>query len=457
MRTLQKLTGLCLPEKTVFWLVLAVLVLMLAPMLLVAQYNVPCADDYHFGAPTHAAWQATHSLASVVQAACGKVAERYVNWQGTYSAMFLMALQPAVFGNGFYALVPFLTLGALAAGTCFFCLSLFTRLLGAGRWQALVLALVWLGIDTQLLPSAVQGFYWYNGAVFYTFFFGVQLFYFGVLARYLAAGQAAGRRGAAFVAGLCVMGLFLGGGNLVTAFGTLLVSACVLCLLAVMKNRRWRALLLPFAFLLAGFLVNVCAPGNSVRQQSEGGEPLPAALAVLRAVQEAVLQLDKNLTLPILLALVFLLPVLWNAAAAARLTFRWPRLFFVLTVGLDAAQRRLWAEGGAVPQGRCTLGFAAVTAALLAVSCFAMRDTLNFTSIQAWNALRTGQARQYHAEFEARVEILEDAARPDAVLQPYSVRPRVLFFDDATPNADNWRNEALRDYYGKNSVIVLPP
>lgn len=497
MRTLQKLTGLCLPEKTVFWLVLAVLVLMLAPMLLVAQYNVPCADDYHFGAPTHAAWQATHSLASVVQAACGKVAERYVNWQGTYSAMFLMALQPAVFGNGFYALVPFLTLGALAAGTCFFCLSLFTRLLGAGRWQALVLALVWLGIDTQLLPSAVQGFYWYNGAVFYTFFFGVQLFYFGVLARYLAAGQAAGRRGAAFVAGLCVMGLFLGGGNLVTAFGTLLVSACVLCLLAVMKNRRWRALLLPFAFLLAGFLVNVCAPGNSVRQQSEGGEPLPAALAVLRAVQEAVLQLDKNLTLPILLALVFLLPVLWNAAAAARLTFRWPLLFFVLTFGLYAAQfcptwyalkqagpdrlldiifysaffwmaanlfyflgwlqRRLWAEGGAVPQGRCTLGFAAVTAALLAVSCFAMRDTLNFTSIQAWNALRTGQARQYHAEYEARVEILEDAARPDAVLQPYSVRPRVLFFDDATPNADNWRNEALRDYYGKNSVIVLPP
>ena len=85
-----------------------------------------------------------------------------------------------------------------------------------------------------------------------------------------------------------------------------------------------------------------------------------------------------------------------------------------------------------------------------------MRDTLNFTSIQAWNALRTGQARQYHAEFEARVEILEDAARPDAVLQPYSVRPRVLFFDDATPDADNWRNEALRDYYGKNSVIVLP-
>lgn len=496
MRALKRAAKLQLPEKAVALLVVAAVALMLVPMLVVARYNVPCADDYHYGASTYHTWQATHSLAAVLRAAGEKVAERYANWQGTYSAIFLMALQPAVFGNGFYALVPFLTLGMLAAGTCFFCLSLFAKLLGASRWQALVLALVWLDIDTQLLPSAVQGFYWYNGAIFYTFFFGVQLFYFGLLARYVAARHASRRRSAAFLTGLCALGLFLGGGNLVTAFGTLLVLVCVLCLLAIMKSRQWRALLLPLAFLLAGFLVNVCAPGNSVRQQSMG-DPLPAPLAVLRAVQEAVLQFDKNLTLPILLALVFLLPVLWNAAANAHLSFRWPLLFFVFTFGLYAAQfcptwyalkqagparlldiifysaffwmavnlfyflgwlqRRLWAENGAVPQGRYTIGFVAVTAALLAVSCFAMRDMLNFTSIQALNALRTGQAQQYHAEFEARVEILEDTTQPDAVLQPYSVRPRVLFFDDATPYADNWRNEALRDYYGKRSVVVLPP
>lgn len=495
MRALKRAAKLQLPEKAVALLVVAAVALMLVPMLVVARYNVPCADDYHYGASTYHTWQATHSLAAVLRAAGEKVAERYANWQGTYSAMFLMALQPAVFGNGFYALVPFLTLGMLAAGTCFFCLSLFAKLLGASRWQALVLALVWLDIDTQLLPSAVQGFYWYNGAIFYTFFFGVQLFYFGLLARYLAMGHASRRRSAAFLTGLCALGLFLGGGNLVTAFGTLLVLVCVLCLLAIMKSRQWRALLLPLAFLLAGFLVNVCAPGNSVRQQSMG-DPLPAPLAVLRAVQEAVLQFDKNLTLPILLALVFLLPVLWNAAANAHLSFRWPLLFFVFTFGLYAAQfcptwyalkqagparlldiifysaffwmavnlfyflgwlqRRLWAENGAVPQGRYTIGFVAVTAALLAVSCFAMRDMLNFTSIQALNALRTGQAQQYHAEFEARVEILEDTTQPDAVLQPYSVRPRVLYFDDATSDAADWRNGAIAYYYGKHSVIVLP-
>lgn len=496
MRPLKRIIHFRLPEKAVFWLVLAAVVLMLVPMLLVARYNVPCADDYHFGAPTHAAWQATHSLAAVVKAAGEKVAERYANWQGTYSAMFLMALQPAVFGNGFYALVPFLTLGMLAAGTCFFCLSLFAKLLGASRWQALVLALVWLGIDTQLLPSAVQGFYWYNGAIFYTFFFGVQLFYFGLVARCLAAQHAPRGRSAACVAGLCVLGLFLSGGNLVTAFGTLLILACVLCLLALCKNRRWRVLVLPFLCLAAGFAINVCAPGNRVRQAAEGGTPLFAPLAVWRAIQEAAVQFWKPRTVLVVLALVFLAPVLWNAAAAARIRFRWPLFFLVLTLGLYAAQfcptwyalkqagparlldiifysaffwmavnlfyflgwlqRRLWAENGAVPQARYSLGFVAAVAAALALGCFVLRDTLNFSSVQALNAVRTGQAQQYHAEFEARVEILEDTAQPDAVLQPYSVHPRVLYFDDATPDAANWRNEAMADYYGKHSVIVLP-
>lgn len=54
------------------------------------------------------------------------------------------------------------------------------------------------------------------------------------------------------------------------------------------------------------------------------------------------------------------------------------------------------------------------------------------------------------------MEVLEDAAVADAVLQPYSVHPRILYFDDATPDAANWRNEAMADYYGKHSVIVLP-
>ena len=496
MRALKRVAKLRLPEKTVALLVAAAVVLMLVPMLVVARYNVPCADDYHLGAPTYHAWQATHSLAAVLQAAGEKVAERYMNWQGTYSAMFLMTLQPAVFGNGFYALVPFFTLGALAAGTCFFCLCVFAKLLGTGRVRALVLALVWLGIDTQLLPSAVQGFYWYNGAVFYTFFFAVQLCFFGLVARCLAAQHAPRGRSAACVAGLCVLGLFLGGGNLVTAFGTLLILACVLCLLALCKTGRWRVLVLPFLCLAAGFAINVCAPGNRVRQAAEGGTPLFAPLAVWRAIQETAVQFWKPRTVLVVLALVFLAPVLWNAAAAARIRFRWPLFFLVLTFGLYAAQfcptwyalkqagpdrlldiifyssfllmaanlfywfgwvqRRMREKGGAVLQARYSLGFVAAVAAALALGCFALRDTLNFSSVQALNAVRTGQAQLYHSEFCARVEVLENTAVADAVLQPYSVHPRILYFDDATPDAANWRNEAMADYYGKHSVIVLP-
>ena len=41
MRPLKRIIQFRLPEKAVFWLALAAVVLMLVPMLLVARYNVP--------------------------------------------------------------------------------------------------------------------------------------------------------------------------------------------------------------------------------------------------------------------------------------------------------------------------------------------------------------------------------------------------------------------------------
>ena len=67
MRALKRAAKLQLPEKAVALLVVAAVALMLVPMLVVARYNVPCADDYHYGASTYHTWQATHSLAAVLR------------------------------------------------------------------------------------------------------------------------------------------------------------------------------------------------------------------------------------------------------------------------------------------------------------------------------------------------------------------------------------------------------
>ena len=154
---------------------LAVLVLAVLPLLCTARFDVPCADDLSFGARAHLAYVRTGSAAAAVAAAAEEARIAYTTWQGTFSAIFLMGLQPAVFGEAAYAATPFIMLLALIGGTFLACLSVFSDLLGVGKGAAACAAALICIICTQLLPSPVQGFFWYNGAVYYTFFYGLSL------------------------------------------------------------------------------------------------------------------------------------------------------------------------------------------------------------------------------------------------------------------------------------------
>ena len=51
---------------------------------------------------------------------------------------------------------------------------------------------------------------------------------------------------------------------------------------------------------------------------------------------------------------------------------------------------------------------------------------------------------------------LHDERIADVVLDPYPVKPYVLFFDDFTEDPEDWRNQGGSAYYGKNSLIVRP-
>ena len=73
-------------------------VLQIIPILYLGRFSHPTSDDFKYGAYSHTAWQETGSLAAVVEAAAKGVAEDYRTWQGSYSALFLMRLEPTVFG-----------------------------------------------------------------------------------------------------------------------------------------------------------------------------------------------------------------------------------------------------------------------------------------------------------------------------------------------------------------------
>lgn len=79
---------------------LIALICVLVPMLLAARYNFPSADDFANSAETHFFYASTHSLSKVFAAAIEFTADTYMTWQGSFTGIFLMALQPAIFGEG---------------------------------------------------------------------------------------------------------------------------------------------------------------------------------------------------------------------------------------------------------------------------------------------------------------------------------------------------------------------
>ena len=81
-----------------------------------------------------------------------------------------------------------------------------------------------------LVPYPSETLYWYNGAVYYTFFHGIAM---------LAVAQAisAARYGGALrIAGLSLMAAFLAGGNLVTGLALCMLALGGIILLLLQKR-----------------------------------------------------------------------------------------------------------------------------------------------------------------------------------------------------------------------------
>ena len=156
-------------------------VLQIIPILYLGRFNHPTSDDFKYGAYSHTAWQETGSLAAVVEAAAKGVAEDYRTWQGSYSALFLMRLEPTVFGEKYYGLVPFIMLGLLTAGTLYFMRTLCKVVLRSGTLHYISMSMLILSFCVQFSPVASEQFFWYNSSVYYNAFHALLSFIWGGL------------------------------------------------------------------------------------------------------------------------------------------------------------------------------------------------------------------------------------------------------------------------------------
>jgi len=483
------------PFSVLLAVLLTCLILSLIPILILGTCDVPFADDFSFSCETRAALQDGGSLIDVLSGALQKVRSVYMTWQGTFSGIFLMAFQPGIFGLRTYGLTPLLMSAMLLTGILTFSLRLFRDLFRLSGTVAWILGTAVCIYCVQLVPDPNQGLYWYNGAVYYTFTFGLTLLCYALWLRYVLKG------GAAVLAVVSILAVIIGGSNFVTALETCILFFFGELIIFGKKNPRWKALLLPFLLACVSLAVSAAAPGNAVRQAEYPDSP-NAFAAVLLSFRYAFLYILHSVTLPYAGFIVFLIPVLRTALPASGFIFRAPALFslfsfcifsslftphiysegtigpgrltniyfycFILLTVINLCWWSGWAfrkrreKDPSPPPGRNSSGlpmwsFLLSSAVFLVCVLFSIvLHMSSYTSLMAIGELRNGEAKEYYRQAVLRQTVLEDHSVKDCVFTPYTVQPYLLYFGDMSSDPTDYTNQDASTFYGKDSIRVIP-
>lgn len=489
----------------------AVLLLALIPLYLLAFYAHPSVDDYYYGAETAALWRESGDAGAVIRLSFDMMKESYETWQGNFAAIFLMRLQPGIFGENAYFIAPLILITSFAAATlsCFYLAA--RRLLKAGKAAALAAAVAVSFCALEFCYRPVDSFYWYNGGIYYTFFFSLSLFLYALL---IQAGSGKTRAGRIVAAAAAVpLAFLIGGGNYSTALScaVLLASVCVFLFVTRRKTGAWLPTALALAALLVSLAVSILAPGNAVRQ-SVTGESSGVVKALVYSFAYGGYSLAEGLKVPVLVLWIGLLPLLYRLTGRTNFQYRCPLLVLLFTFGIYSSQGTalFYAQGLRMPERmsniiyfnaylftafnlayfcgwlrrRCPgnalekLGdklfasekyltrFALALAILFALGCIGLCRVsegsdggaafdLEPLSVNAAYSLASGEAARFDAEMQARADFL--SAQDEGafvILKPLSASPKALVHSDITGDPEDFKNDHLARFYYLGGVVV---
>ena len=475
---------------------------LLLPVLVLAVFARPSADDFIYAARTHAVVQQYgFDLPRLLQAAWETNVYYYENWQGLYVSGFTLAFQPAIFGNKWYGVTLLCVLLPL-----FFCLyglarCVVLRLDPAQKRLPWALALLLTFAFIEGMPAPVEGLYWFNGAMNYLPYFSLAVLNAGLAFALCFADKLPPRRKVLYAAAGCVCSLVIGGGHQVAGLLNVLVLLLAAVLCAVRRRNLWQIPALVAA--IVGLLFNVLAPGTLVRASGFAGAGFVEA--VVKSFILAAMEWIRWLDVPLLCLLALLaLPLLHLArstvlpdrafrhpwlGAAVTFVLMWAMIFLpsytmggigagrllnvvwmTFVLGLAATEFLLlgWLERvrgislhGAEQlcrrHARCLpLAAAAMLVCMACIGSHTVKegqDNHFATSLEAAYELADGSAKRYADALDAREALLNDASLPEVSIRPLAddERPWLLFYTDVAPGPDLW---GLTPYFSKQSVTI---
>jgi len=466
------------------------------PLLLIAQYNYPTADDWSFGVNGYQALQSGGGLLDVLKASGEMVYDSYMKWEGRFSAVLFGSLQPGIWGENYYGIVAWIMLGAIILSEVFLCKSLLCEgAKGENRWLWFPVIAPALIMQILYCPYPEESFYWYTGSVNYTFAYGLSLI---LLVLFWKLATKVYKKWVAillaFVAS--VLGILVGGNNFATSLSTFLALGVLSGLFLIYDRRAFSKTWYITVLTGCSLLFCILAPGNANRINSNfGGETGGAVEAIWMSLVRSFWNIYSWTNIKVLLMILLILPFAWKCVKNSNFTFKMPGIFTFLTFGLYASQivatmyvdgttgggrmgailyysYYVWFVGNVVYwigwlakrqnkikdlSVKILLPYCAVIGVLLVGTVYAT-DLKELTSYRAYRNWRQGFAQQYSAEWDARLEILHDDSIKDVEFQFLTVYPDMLLYTDLQDeNGYVWVNDACAIYYNKNSIRIVSP
>lgn len=471
----------------------------LVPLLWIAWYNYPSADDYSIGSEAHQTWVATHSVLSVIWQGILRAAEDWLHWMGYFTSNYLMAVPPNAFGERWYVLTTWIMVGMLSASSFYLLQTIFCKVFHADKYAGRCVCMLLLLASVQCMcpEGRVEAFYWYAGAANYVLVHALSLFFYGLL---ISAAYDTGRRRTLKLAGASVLGFFVGGGNQMTALNVAIVLlAAIGGIVYRGAGKRVGRLFIPMGLFYFGFLLNVAAPGNWVRAADAAG--MGAVKAVLVSFYTCLdLAVSEWTTWPVLVLLIVAIPFFWHMAEKTEFQFPNPLLvcffgyclvsammtppFFavgnigagrlqaltylmyilVLTLcvgyGTGWARKKveqqitLFSDVKRLPVVGSWCVFCCLVAFLAGSVLMVVPEPHYYTCTSAVADLVNGSAKTYGEEMQQRTKLYNSGSTGVIEVEPLSVHPTLLYFSDIQDEKNYWENLGLSRFYGLDGVVV---
>jgi hypothetical protein len=246
------------------------LIFTLIPIFLISRYSRPAIDDFGTSGITKP-YLIKGDIFGAIEAAWKLTVSQWHVWAGIWSSTFIQTFQPGVIDFRLYWINTLIIVGLLLLSVYFLTKVIVVDILKVDRRYGWILTCFVSAVYLNFMPGKVEGLFWFNGDINYSFFFFLDIFICGLCLSLVFINQK--RFQIIYKTGLLVgLTVLAGGGEYVPALLSGWLCFCFVILLFVLKRKN--------SLKFSGIVVLICcwislsfnvfAPGNKSRAKIDG-------------------------------------------------------------------------------------------------------------------------------------------------------------------------------------------